>query len=198
MTGIEKILNEIETEGLSAAAAIRKEGDEKKRELLDAARKEAEARCEELRAQSEAESRALLERGASGADLLSRRMLLEAKQEILLQLFNKAKESIYSMEAAEYFDLLKRIISSRALPKKGEIILSQKDKERLPAEFEKELNALLPRSRKLTISEETREFRGGCVLLYGGVEENCSIEALFEAGKEEIIDHMQPILFREG
>lgn len=55
----------------------------------------------------------------------------------------------------------------------------------------------MPEGGSLKVSSETRDIRGGCVLLYDGVEENCSIEALFSAGKDEMTDLARSILFRE-
>lgn len=48
---------------------------------------------------------------------------------------------------------------------------------------------------KLTVSRETRDIDGGFVLSYGGIEENCSIEALFYAARERLQDRVQELLF---
>lgn len=197
MSGIDKILQEIEEEGRAAADRITQEAGEKIENLRKEILEKAQARCEEIRAQGGRESRGILERGASGAELLSRRMILEAKQELLAELLRKAQESIYQMENHEYFALIRRIVAKNALPRPGELLLSPEDRERLPDGFEKELAGLLPEGRSLKVSSETRDIRGGCVLLYDGVEENCSIEALFSAGKDEMTDLARSILFRE-
>ena len=197
MSGIDKILQEIEEEGRAAADRITQEAGEKIENLRKEILEKAQARCEEKRAQGGRESRGILERGASGAELLSRRMILEAKQELLAELLRKAQESIYQMENHEYFALIRRIVAKNALPRPGELLLSPEDRERLHDGFEKELAGLLPEGGSLKVSSETRDIRGGCVLLYDGVEENCSIEALFSAGKDEMTDLARSILFRE-
>ena len=197
MSGIDKILQEIEEEGRAAADRITQEAGEKIENLRKEILEKAQARCEEIRAQGGRESRGILERGASGAELLSRRMILEAKQELLAELLRKAQESIYQMENHEYFALIRRIVAKNALPRPGELLLSPEDRERLPDGFETELAGLLPEGGSLKVSSETRDIRGGCVLLYDGVEENCSIEALFSAGKDEMTDLARSILFRE-
>lgn len=197
MSGIDKIMQGIEEEGRAAADRITQEAGEKIENLRKEILEKAQARCEEIRAQGGRESRGILERGASGAELLSRRMILEAKQELLAELLRKAQESIYQMENHEYFALIRRIVAKNALPRPGELLLSPEDRERLPNGFEKELAGLLPEGGSLKVSSETRDIRGGCVLLYDGVEENCSIEALFSAGKDEMTDLARSILFRE-
>ena len=90
-------------------------------------REKAEAECEEIRTQGTRESRDILERGSSAANLLSRRMLLEAKQEILAELLQKAQESVYEMEEGAYFRLLERIAAKkRPAQGRGDFVLSQR------------------------------------------------------------------------
>lgn len=151
MSGIDKILQEIEEEGRAAADRITQEAGEKIENLRKEILEKAQARCEEIRAQGGRESRGILERGASGAELLSRRMILEAKQELLAELLRKAQESIYQMENHEYFALIRRIVAKNALPRPGELLLSPEDRERLPDGFEKELAGLLPEGGSLKL-----------------------------------------------
>ena len=47
----------------------------------------------------------------------------------------------------------------------------------------------------LTLSKEAREMDGGFVLIYGGIEENCTIKAVFRAKKEELSDRINRLLF---
>ena len=39
---------------------------------------------------------------------------------------------------------------------------------------------------------------GGFVLIYGGMEENCSFSALFDANREDFLDAAKAVLFEEG
>lgn len=198
MTGIEKILQEIQEEGQKAAAALSAEGEAKIEALQEEIRRQTEAQCAEIARGGEEECRRIRERSHSSSRLLERRMLLEAKQELLEAVLEKAQASVYAMEDSAYFELLLGLIRKRALPQKGELLLSAGDQARLPDHFEQRLQKELPEGAQLEISRETREIRGGCVLLYGGVEENCSIEALFSAEREELTDLAQSILFQEG
>ena len=47
----------------------------------------------------------------------------------------------------------------------------------------------------LTISKESRNIDGGFVLVYGGIEENCSIQALFHSEREYLADKVHENLF---
>ncbi len=51
------------------------------------------------------------------------------------------------------------------------------------------------RRGRLSVSSQPREIDGGCVLVYGGVEENLSLSALFAAQQEELRDLACQILF---
>ena len=81
----------------------------------------------------------------------------------------------------------------------GKILFSKTDTERLPKDFADTLAAALEKSgkegAKLTVSGETRDIDGGFVLTYGGIEENCSFDALFDSAHEMLQDKVQEILF---
>ena len=53
-------------------------------------------------------------------------------------------------------------------------------------------------SGTLKLSPEAKLISGGLILSYGGIEENCSFEALFDAQKEQMQDKAATLLFPEG
>lgn len=85
------------------------------------------------------------------------------------------------------------MISKFSLPQEGELLFSPPTSGGCPpASRPRSRN---PRTGKLTVSRETRDIDGGFVLSYGGIEENCSIEALFYAARERLQDRVQELLF---
>ena len=71
----------------------------------------------------------------------------------------------------------------------GKDSLSEKDLARMPESFPVELARIADeRGGKLTVSQETRSMEGGFVLLYNGIEENCSFRAIFDAKRDELQD----------
>ena len=50
----------------------------------------------------------------------------------------------------------------------------------------------------LAVSREAQAIDGGFVLVYGGMEENCSFSALFDANREDFLDAARAVLFGEG
>lgn len=47
----------------------------------------------------------------------------------------------------------------------------------------------------LSISDKGKVMDGGCILVYGGIEENCTIRAIFDARRDELSDMVQEMLF---
>ena len=79
---------------------------------------------------------------------------------------------------------------------KGDLVLSKADLARLPENFLATINASLAQEgASLALSEQTRETGGGFVLLYDGIEENCTFDALFDSLQEQLLDEVHAILF---
>ena len=73
---------------------------------------------------------------------------------------------------------------------------TKKDLERMPAGFREEIKSLAQqKGGVLEISGETRNIDGGFILIYGGIEENCSIDAMFAEKRDELLDQVRKILF---
>ncbi len=197
MTGLDKIIAEIkgeaEAEARQTVDAARAEADE----ILAAARAEAEAKAERIAAAARQDI-ADIERSRESAMALQRsQRSLAQKQALLAETLNKARESLYALGDGEYFDLLLRLAAKNAEPGEGEVLLNEKDKKRLPKDFEARLAAALPKGSTLKLAGEARAIDGGFVLRYGQVEENCSFGAMFDAREEEFSDLIRPSLFGE-
>ena len=74
--------------------------------------------------------------------------------------------------------------------------LNAKDLARLPADFRKNVTAIADaKGGSLKLSEEPAKIDGGFLLNYGGVVENGSFEAIFEARADEFKDAVCAVLF---
>ncbi|MEE0784775.1 MAG: hypothetical protein U0M10_02385, partial [Oscillospiraceae bacterium] len=70
------------------------------------------------------------------------------------------------------------------------------DLDRMPENFAARLNAIAQeKGGALTLAPAGRVVGGGFILVYGGIEENCTFPALFEARKEELQDLVHKQLF---
>lgn len=196
MAGLDKIIGEIhaESDGLirevldraqKEAAQIRSEAEKKAGDSVERIRRESDARLADSKS-----------RAQSAAALTKRQLLLQEKQNLIGEVLEKAKETFLALPEAEYFDTLLALLKKNALSEQGEIILNERDRKRLPADFEKKAEeAAKAKGGSLRISEKTREIDGGLILVYEGIEQNCSVDALFETNIEMLQDKIQNILF---
>ncbi|MCR4587102.1 MAG: V-type ATP synthase subunit E [Lachnospiraceae bacterium] len=193
MTGLDKIKEDIQAESLEAVARIQKEADEKQAKIREDAENALKAAVAKVEEDGEKAVQDRSARAKSAADLLRRKKLLAAKQDMIAETIVMAQESIKNLPADQYFDLLVKLAGKNALKQDGEVILSQKDLDRMPADFESRLSAAS--GAKLTVAKKTAPISGGFILNYNGIEENCSLEAIFAEKKEELQDKVRAILF---
>ena len=196
MTGLEKMVSQILEEADASAAVTISDAEKKAAEILDEAGKKAD----EIRQQREEQSRAKVksydERTASAADMKRRTAVLAARQELIGSVIADACERVKNLDEEKYFEILKNMVGKYLLPKDGEICFSRKDLERMPADFREEIRSMAEKKGgALESSGEARNIDGGFILVYGGIEENCSIDAVFAEKRDELLDQVRKILF---
>jgi V/A-type H+-transporting ATPase subunit E len=197
MAGIDKIKDRILADARASAdetlAKAKAEGDA----LIREAEAEGDREAEKILKKAESDAASISERAASAADMDRRTRLLAAKQEMIAGVLDSAEKALISMPSDKYYPMLLKLLSRYALPgRDGEMILSRKDLDAMPAGFpERVAEKAKEKNSVLTISGETREIGGGFILDYGGIEENCSLSAMFAARRDELSDRASRILF---
>lgn len=189
MTGLDKIVQQIQSEARQAAEKTISDARRQAETITDEARQKAQTQCAAIKTQSKSDAANALSAAESAAQLAKRRAILAAKQQIINETISKAQSSLYDLPDAQYFELILKMVKKYARDGEGEIIFNDKDKKRLPPDFSKSLG------QKLAVSAQTRDMDGGFVLTYGGIEENCSFEALFYAAHEQLQDKVSELLF---
>ena len=196
MSGLDKILSQISSEAKSSADAKVESARRQAEELIKDRKEKAKTEGGRIPQQSAAEAADIVARAESSAALQKRKAILAAKQRIIGDIIQKARETALALPEEEYFDRIRKMAAKYALPQNGQIVFSAKDRDRLPADFEKLLNqAVSAKGGSLSVSPETRPIDGGFVLVYGEVEENCSFEALFEGRHDILQDKVHEFLF---
>ena len=197
MTGLEKILKHIEDDAHTTVDHILAEANTKAEEIMADARLEGEKKCAEITERSKLEVQSCLSRAESAANLQEKKMILTAKQEIIGEVINHAKDTLINLPDREYFEIIVRMVGKYALEQSGQILFSAKDKKRLPDWFHETLSAALTGTNgyRLTTADETADIDGGFILEYGDIEINCSIEALFAAARDILQDKVSEVLF---
>ncbi len=172
---------------------IRQEAEAKATEILNAAEKEYKQITEQYKLAAEKDSADALESARresehlttaaiSGAAKDKAQAILSAKNRLIEETLQKAEQSIYALPDAEYMALMEKLLAKQA-PKAGEILFNQKDAARLSAGMK---NAM--EKAGLTLSDTVADIKGGFVLKYGLVEENCAVDALFREHHEALVD----------
>lgn len=196
MTGLDKMKSQILDEAKSVADEKIQAANAKAEEILSVAKAEAAKKELSISQKSEAEVKNYKERIASSIDLQRRTKILEAKQEMIAEVLDKAYASLTGMEQKEYFDMLLKLVDKYALPQEGELYFSSEDLKNMPTGYEAEVKKrAAAKGGSLKISGEGRNIENGFVLAYGGIEENCTLKAMFDAKRDELSDKVHHLLF---
>lgn len=196
MRGIEKIAAQIIGEAEEKKAAIYEEIQHKIDELNAKTDEEIKAELERINEDTLREEGTLEELAGLAAQQKRRQAALSAKQEVIGEIINEAYERLLNLEYEKYFAVIKKMLEDNVLSEKGEIIFSARDRQRMPKDFEDVIkNVALEKGGELVMSDEIRSIDGGFVLVYGGIEENCTFKAMLEASREELHDMVNGKLF---
>ena len=196
MRGIEKIAAQIIGEAEEKKAAVYEEIQHKIDELNAKTDEEIKAELERINEDTLKEEGTLEELAGLAAQQKRRQAALSAKQEVIGEIINEAYERLLNLEDEKYFAVIKKMLEDNVLSEKGEIIFSARDRQRMPKDFEDVIkNVALEKGGELVMSDEIRSIDGGFVLVYGGIEENCTFKAMLEASREELHDMVNGKLF---
>lgn len=196
MTGLEKMKSQILDEAKATANSKIQEAENQAKEILETASQEAAKVADSISQKSAAEIANYKERVESSIDLKKRTEILKAKQEVIAQVLEKAYKAVCEMDTQSYFALLEKMLDKYALAQDGEIYLSVVDRERMPADFVSKIEAAAKaKGGSLKLGEVDKKVTDGFILVYGGVEENCTLKAMFDAKKDELSDCVYQLLF---
>lgn len=190
MTGLEKIIEQILADAQTGADSIISDAKKQADSIIADAEKRAEASAEETAAKAESETAIILSRAEAACSIDAGRRLLNKKQEIIGRCIEQARQSLISLPDDGYSDLLVKMIKRFALAQAGEIMFSACDAKRIN-------NAVKSAAMgsDLTVSDTYADSDGGFVLIYGGIEINCTFSALFAENREKLQDRAHELLF---
>ena len=196
MSGLEKIRDRILQDAENTAAERMKAAEAEARVIKSEAVREADEIAGDVKAKAETEIKAFSDRVDSSIDLNHRTKILEAKQEIITDVISEARKRIAGLPSRDYFDLMLKLMEKHAQPEEGIVYFSEEDLARIPDGFEAGVReAAREAGGKLSISKEGRKIGPGFILSYGGIEENCTLDALLEEKKDDLTDKVREILF---
>ncbi len=198
MKGTEKII-----------AHIRADGDAEAKKIIDAASKQAEEKraesfkaalseYEKLMQAGNAECEDILSGSRRIAEMEAKKSVLSVKQEMISAAFDAAREEIVNMPRDKYTQFLARMAAEAAASGMEEIVLNARDKAEVGKSVCKAANELLSAKGtpgKLTVSEDTADISGGVIVRFGGIETNCSIDALIRQRRSGLSTEVAVAMF---
>ena len=179
----------------SARDILDRAGEEADRILREAGTA-ADAAAAEIAAGAVRDSLERKRRAGAAADMQRKQAVLAAKQEMIREVLREAYEEILGLEAERYFGLMEKLLKEYVLPEEGEICFNSRDLERMPEGFSGRIRTIAAEAGgSLTLSETPLDTDGGFLLVYGGIEENCTLKAVFSSRREELSDQVNRMLF---
>lgn len=195
MSGLDKIKAQILKDAKDAADAQIAEAAAQVAKIKAEAEAQKESRLAQITAQSETKIKNIQERTVSAIDLKRRTRFLEVRQQLINETIEQAYTTICEMDAQAYAAVLKQLVAAHVWPQKGQIIFAEADRKRLPEGFEDEILKIAETAGgSLTVSDEKRNIENGFVLVYGGIEENCTLRSIFDEKKDQLSDLVRSTL----
>ena len=196
MAGVQKITEEILKEAGAQADSILAEARSKAENITE----EAKTVADRIMADSARETQRIAaeqeERTQSSAQMRQRQAILSAKQEVIDRVIAGAYDRLATQDSAEYFRMIEALLRKNIHTGEGELLLSAEDLKRLPENFKETAGEIAAAAGgSLKICAEPAAIANGFILRYGGVEENCSLDALFSQARETLRDKVASILW---
>ena len=177
-------------------AEILKEADVFCKDYMNKIKKDVEVEVVSIEKKALADRKLYEEKTVSGMEFLERNSILRAKQQVIEQAIDKARESIAGLNDEEYFNVLEKLLRKNVQQGKGKICFSKKDLDRIPNGFENRVKEIVAENQgELVIDKEPANIKDGFVLVYGEIEENCTLKALFDSNIDRIKDIANKQLF---
>ena len=191
MSNENKLFESIINSGKEQAKVITDDAQAKAGEVIKKAEDEAKALSDSIARSTDSKALNMKNSALSSASLITRNANLEAKRNEINKTLYGIKEYILSLDDKSYF----RILYSMAKDineKNGTLLLSEKDKSRLPSDFAAKIKEA---GIDAEISNESADIDGGFILRCGNIEINCTLDAVIEDKKNELEDYINSLLF---
>lgn len=196
MSGLDNIVEEIRNQSKQEADEILKEADVFCKDYMNKIKKDVEVEVVSIEKKALADRKLYEEKTVSGMEFLERNSILRAKQQVIEQAIDKARESIAGLNDEEYFNVLEKLLRKNVQQGNGKICFSKKDLDRIPNGFEDRVKEIVAENQgELVIDKKPANIKDGFVLVYGEIEENCTLKALFDSNIDRIKDIANKQLF---
>lgn len=198
MNGLENIIRQIGDNARSEIDRVNTDAAAQAETIEKRYRAQAEKEAAELAARAQKNAAEREERLVSVAQMEARKTLLAARQTMVEKAFDGALEALCALPDGEYAETVAKLLAHAAPGGQGQVLFSAQDRKRVGDAAVKKANALLGEKGKFTLSDETRNIRGGFILVNGNVEVNGSFETLVRLQRGEMAHEVAQQLFPEA
>lgn len=196
MGGLDKIIEEIKDQANAEAGQILKEADEYCDEYMKEITDKVADEVETFEKKEKLKRDLYDEKVKSGALFKERNEILKTKQQCINEVIKEAEYTICNLETKQYFDFLSKLFEANFDGTDGEMFFGKEDLERMPEEFKEKIKAIADnKGAKVNISDKTKNIKNGFILVYGEIEENCTIQSLFDEKSDALRDIVNKELF---
>mgnify|MGYP006284852279 FL=1 len=202
MAEVQNLTDRIINDAKSVAQNNIEQAEKEAGEIMKAAESDAIQKKNQMIQKAKEQAVETKKRMIAVAGLEARKKKLEAKQKMIGKAFSKALEKLNSMEGDSYYKTLENMIVNSITRGNERILLSDKDKVRIPSDFIDVINKKLVQKGlkgEVKIADEKTDIKGGFILKSGGIEINDSFESLMRMNREDIEDEVVSVMFeKEG
>lgn len=191
MNGGETIINRIKADCDESVASIRLDAEKANAAVLAEAEKQAQLRGKEIADSTKQKIAQIQAASKSRSELAARTALLKQRRAEIDKTAGALLDYLTGLGDNDYFNALYRL-AAQLRGKSGELLLNQKDLQRLPSDFE---NRVREAGLDARVSQTSADILGGFILKSGDIEENMDFAALLNARRDEIEDLINRDLF---
>ena len=193
MNGIEKIIGLIQSEGQAEIDTVLEKARADAAEITARYQDQSEAEAADLEFKNQKNAAEHEERLISVAQMESRKVVLQVKQEMIEKAYALALKKLCSMQEDEYIEVLKHLILKASVSGREEVIFSPRIREAIGKTAVEQVNQAT--GKNLVLSEETRLIPGGFILKDGNIEVNCTFDTLVRLERTETAGMVAKKLF---
>lgn len=198
MNGIEQIANKIQADVQAEIDEIRESSGQEVQAIHDKYEALKKDEYWKVIAQGTKTAEERMERILSMAELDAKKSILQGKQDMVSKAFEMTVSKMAALPEEDYISLLAGFAVQGSVRGDEKLIFSKSDRTSIGKKVCALANERLEsagKTGKLTLSEQTRNIKGGVILTDGSVDTNYSLEALVADRKNELTEQVTKILF---
>lgn len=193
MNGIEKITRLIQSETQTEIDAILAKARDEAAAIQARYQAQADAEAADLKFKNQKAAAEREERLVSVAQMESRKVTLQVKQELVEKAYDLALEKLCSMPEDRYVDVLANLMVKASSTGREEVVFSVEDRAKAGKMAVEKANQMS--GKQFVLSDETRPIRGGFILKDQNIEVNCAFDTLVRLQKAETAGMVAKKLF---